>query len=200
MKLLCIAALLLSAVAEDSSSWKPWEDDMFLGDVANKLDRESQHGDGDQPMTTAPEHRDVTSDEDWPEGDSSHPAWFPGFLGDLLGELRFGPRRPFRRPSTRRPTPKCKLEFSPIFKVDNVTFQNITDVPLKEGENLFWVAKYPQPGTRGPYHHWGHRHGPPQDMPLQQYVKLLYNTTEPNQISLEYGVVKPVKLGQLVGQ
>ncbi|TDH16217.1 hypothetical protein EPR50_G00017620 [Perca flavescens] len=36
----------------------------------------------------------------------------------------------------------------------------------------------------------GGRNGPPKD---GQYVKLIYNTTEPNKVSIEFGVLKPRK-------
>ncbi|KAM9363696.1 uncharacterized protein ABDE67_018988 [Symphorus nematophorus] len=72
-------------------------------------------------------------------------------------------------PARRNPGVKG---FSRIFKVDNVTFQNETDVALKEGENIFMMPKF---GGRG-HHHMhrgrGHHHH-------MQYVKLIYNATEP---------------------
>ncbi|XP_051241607.1 uncharacterized protein LOC127355142 [Dicentrarchus labrax] len=105
------------------------------------------------------------------------------------------PKRPSRGnwwPNRRNPSPPA---FSPIFKVDNVTFQNITGVTLKEGENVFLM---PMHGGRGHHHHHHHRggkHGPPEN---GQYVKLIYNATEPNQVSVEYGVLKPMSLGAIV--
>ncbi|XP_042250464.1 uncharacterized protein LOC121885251 [Thunnus maccoyii] len=102
------------------------------------------------------------------------------------------PRGPPRgkRPNMRNPAAKGNMVFSPIFKVDSVTVQNITNAPLKEGENLFLQPRH---GGRGHHHHKGGNHGPP----TQQYLKLIYNATEPNKVSIEYGVLKPTNPGKL---
>ncbi|XP_040891136.1 cleavage and polyadenylation specificity factor subunit 6-like isoform X2 [Toxotes jaculatrix] len=117
----------------------------------------------------------------------------PGFIHDQPGRHHSRPSKHFGRPrgphrgkgpSMRNPGPTGTVVFSPLFKVDNVTFQNVTSVPLKEGENLFLMPK-------------GGKHGPPEN---GQYVKLIYNTTEPSKVSIEYGVVKPMYVGELVGE
>ncbi|XP_022614317.1 uncharacterized protein LOC111231489 [Seriola dumerili] len=233
MQLLCIAALILSAVAAHPDSWRPWEDEKFPPAGGPKQDADSKRGDGAQSVTQAPEGGDGRSSGDWPEGDSGHPVWpdeMPPWLknrpptrpgnGNPQGPMKltdwtngqmailphlptwgkreapgFGlePGRHFGRPrgpprgklpNMRNPGATDDTVFSPTFKVDNVAFQNITGVSLKEGENLFLMPK-------------GGRHGPPENV---QYVKLIYNTTEPNKVSVEYGVLKPMSLGELVGE
>ncbi|XP_056228536.1 uncharacterized protein LOC130166795 [Seriola aureovittata] len=199
MQLLCIVALLLSAVAAHPDSWRPWEDEKFPPAGGPEQDAESKRGDGAQSVTQAPEDGDGRSSGDRPERDSGHPVWVvmpshlptwgkreaPGFglgPGRLFGRPRGPPRR--KLSNMRNPGATGDTVFSPTFKVDNVTFQNITGVPLKEGENLFLMPK-------------GGRHGPPENV---QYVKLIYNTTEPNKVSVEHGVLKPMNLGELVGE
>ncbi|KAM8772981.1 uncharacterized protein AB9X84_013148 [Acanthopagrus schlegelii] len=103
-------------------------------------------------------------------GGSGRPGWVPG---------KPGPSKHFWRrhgPSRGNRKFNGSFECSPVFKVDNVTFQNVSAVTLKEGENKF-VMLEPQAGGRGPRHHL-----------QKQYVKLNY--TEPNHVSVEYGVVK----------
>lgn len=85
--------------------------------------------------------------------------------------------------------------FSPVFKIDNVTFQNTTSVQLKEGDNLFLKVKCK--GPRHPHHFKSKRHGP---QIAQQYVKLTYNSTEPNHVSVEYGALKPISHGESFGE
>ncbi|XP_078138848.1 uncharacterized protein LOC139911817 [Centroberyx gerrardi] len=85
-------------------------------------------------------------------------------------------------------------EFIPIFKADNVTFQNVSGLPLKEGENVFLLPR----GRRGPPRPEEDHDGPQRlafGMPsygLQPYLKLIYNPTATNKISFEYGLVMPV--------
>ncbi|XP_036963212.1 uncharacterized protein LOC119024475 [Acanthopagrus latus] len=103
-------------------------------------------------------------------GGSGRPGLVPG---------KPGPSKHFWRrhgPSRGNRKFNGSFECSPVFKVDNVTFQNVSAVTLKEGENKF-VMLEPQAGGRGPRHHL-----------QKQYVKLNY--TEPNHVSVEYGVVK----------
>ncbi|KAF1395266.1 hypothetical protein PFLUV_G00009750 [Perca fluviatilis] len=165
MQLLCIAALLLSAVAAKPDSWRPWQN-------GPKLDADSKHGDDEQSLTPAPEDGD---------GGSGVIDWPLGHRGPSKG----------KRPNRRNPG---AMAFSPMIKVDNVTFQNTTAVPLKEGENIFLM---PKNGGGGPHHNKGGRNGPPKD---GQYVKLIYNASEPNKVSIEFGVLKPMHLGEFVGE
>ncbi|XP_032388085.1 uncharacterized protein LOC116699536 [Etheostoma spectabile] len=113
----------------------------------------------------------------------------PGFMSDEPRKV-FGRQRGPAGGKGRNPG---AMAFSPVFKVDNVTFQNTTAVALKEGENIFLMPKH---GGRGPHHNKEGRHGPPK---VGQYVKLIYNTTEPNKVSIEFGVLQPMNLGEFVG-
>ncbi|KAA8594782.1 hypothetical protein FQN60_011917 [Etheostoma spectabile] len=233
MQLLCIAALLLTAVAIKPPSWKPRLN-------RPKLDAVSKHGDNERSLTPAPEVGDGGSGEvDWPFGHrgpskGKNPnGRNPGAMIDNVtfqnttavalkeGEniflmpkqyvkliynttvpnkasLEFGvlnlapgfmsdePRKVFGRqrgPAGGKGRNPGAMAFSPVFKVDNVTFQNTTAVALKEGENIFLMPKH---GGRGPHHN-------------KQYVKLIYNTTEPNKVSIEFGVLQPMNLGEFVG-
>ncbi|XP_078022872.1 uncharacterized protein LOC117255892 isoform X2 [Epinephelus lanceolatus] len=163
MQHLCIAALLLSAVAA-------------------QLDAEPKLGDSKKPVTEAQEHG-----SDWDAGHPWGPDFKPGERGvPPPGRLRgpSGDRRPNRRP----------MELSPVFKVDGVTFQSTSAVPLQEGETMFRMVR-PREGEEGPRpeeKRRGERRGP------GQYVKLIYKAMEPNKVSIEFGVMKPVKPGELV--
>ncbi|XP_024254163.1 proline-rich protein HaeIII subfamily 1-like [Oncorhynchus tshawytscha] len=84
-------------------------------------------------------------------------------------------------------------EFIPIFQADNVTLQNASGLPLKEGENIFLLPKGGR-GTPPPRH--GHKR--PQELgfgyphssgfQFQPYLKLIYNPSATNKISFEYGI------------
>ncbi|KAJ0050950.1 hypothetical protein NL108_009947 [Boleophthalmus pectinirostris] len=82
----------------------------------------------------------------------------------------------------------------PVFRVENVTFQNTTSVQLEQGDNLFLKVKGrgpPHPPHFKPQHFRVPFHGPPHRPPFRgQYVKVIYNSTEPNQVSVEYGTVE----------
>ncbi|XP_071360587.1 uncharacterized protein [Trachinotus anak] len=190
MQLLFISALLLSAVAARPDSWRPWQDEKFPPAGGPKLDAGSKHCDGEQSVTQVSEDGDGGSGGDWSEGDSGPPVWAPGFMPGVprFGSFRhFGRRRgPLRGkwPNMRNPNAKGNIVFSPAFKVDNVIVENITAVALKEGENLFLM---PKRGGRRPHNQ-------------MQYVKLIYNSSEPNNVSIEYGVVKPMNFGEHVGE
>ncbi|XP_070768636.1 uncharacterized protein [Enoplosus armatus] len=125
----------------------------------------------------------------------------PGFMHDEPEVPHPGASRHFGRPNKGPPRGRWPnrrnpeaMVFSSVFKVDNVTFQNVTDVPLKEGENIFLMPKH---SGRGPHHHKRGKHGPPKN---GQYVKLIYNATEPNNVAIEYGVLKPMNLAEIVGE
>ncbi|XP_033481016.2 uncharacterized protein LOC117255892 isoform X1 [Epinephelus lanceolatus] len=196
MQHLCIAALLLSAVAA-------------------QLDAEPKLGDSKKPVTEAQEHG-----SDWDAGHPwllEMPPWFPNQQARRPGN----PRRPVEgtdgRPSQRGPDFKPgergvpppgrlrgpsgdrrpnrrPMELSPVFKVDGVTFQSTSAVPLQEGETMFRMVR-PREGEEGPRpeeKRRGERRGP------GQYVKLIYKAMEPNKVSIEFGVMKPVKPGELV--
>ncbi|KAK5866151.1 hypothetical protein PBY51_020363 [Eleginops maclovinus] len=180
MQLLCIVALLLAAVAAQPPAG------------GRRPGADSKRGDDELLVTQAPEDGDGSGEV------SGRPSWAPGFMFDAPGDTlpRFGRHRGHRGPSRgSRPNRRYPVElvFSPSFKVDNVTFQNTTDVSLKEGENIFLAPKH---GERGSRHHRGGRHGPPK---ITQYVKLIYNATEPNMVSVEFGVLKPITLGEYAG-
>ncbi|KAK1886297.1 Histone lysine demethylase PHF8, partial [Dissostichus eleginoides] len=88
-------------------------------------------GDDELLVTQAPEDGCGSGEE------SGRPSWAPGFMSDVSGvpHNRFGRHRGHRGPSRgHRPNRRNPVEmvFSPSFKVDNVTFQNTTDVSLKE--------------------------------------------------------------------
>ncbi|XP_034395846.1 uncharacterized protein LOC117735380 [Cyclopterus lumpus] len=208
MQLLCIAALLLSAVAAQSGSRRPWQEGQFLTTSEPKLDADSKSVDDEQSVTHAPEDGQEGLGGGWPAWDSDHRSQVSAsgkrqtvFISDGSeshhprparqsgGSRGRGPSRG-QRPNRRNPGAKV---FSPVFKVDNVTFQNITDVTLKEGENIFLMPRH---GGRGAHNHKGGRHGPPKDV---QVVKLIYNATEPNKVSVEFGLFKP-KLGEFIGE
>ncbi|KAK5899618.1 hypothetical protein CesoFtcFv8_009078 [Champsocephalus esox] len=181
MQLLCIVALLLAAVAAQPPAGR------------RRLGADSKRGDDELLVTQAPEDGCGSGEE------SGRPSWAPGFMSDVSGvpHHRFGRHRGHRGPSRgHRPNRRnpAEMVFSPSFKVDNVTFQNTTDVSLKEGENIFLA---PKQGRRGPHHHRGGRHGPPQS---GQYVKLIYNATQPNMVSIEFGVFKPITLVEYAGE
>ncbi|KAJ0033742.1 hypothetical protein NQD34_000849 [Periophthalmus magnuspinnatus] len=124
----------------------------------------AQSGDDDTMESESPE------DEGWPEHPAVKPTgrpWLPYKPGDSrLKHSGPGGRSPglhfYKKP----------IVFSPIFKIDNVTFQNSSDVQLKEGENIFFLMKETRP-------------------PFKQYVKLTYNSTEPNQVTVEFGELQP---------
>ncbi|XP_037621416.1 uncharacterized protein LOC119485735 isoform X1 [Sebastes umbrosus] len=222
MQLLCVATLLLSAVAAQPDFWP----------------------DERSPPPGGPQTEDGDGEFDgvWPQWVSGHPVWqdempswlpdtrpengnppmkgtdgddhqpgrpsqvsargkrqAPGFTSDGPGVPPPGPGRQFerrrgssggKRPNRRDPS---TMVFSPMFKVDNVAFQNVTDVTLKEGETLFLMPRH---GGRGHHHQKGGRHGPPK---TGQYVKLIYKAAEPNKVSIEVGVSKPMNPGEFFG-
>nr|XP_040041337.1 uncharacterized protein LOC120824547 isoform X1 [Gasterosteus aculeatus aculeatus] len=202
MQLLCVAALVLSAVAAQPGSRRPWQDGKFPPAVAD-----SKRGDGEQPVTRGPEDVDEGSSGDWPAWDSDHLSHVstsgkrqvPGVTVRLRRHLsgpnrqsgrRGGPSRG-QKPNRRNPVP---MVFSPVFKVDNVTFQNVTDVTLKEGENIFLM---PKQGPGEPQDHKRGRDGFPKN---GEFVKLIYNATEPNKVSLEFGVFKLMNPRKFIGE
>ncbi|XP_034746203.1 uncharacterized protein LOC117955681 [Etheostoma cragini] len=260
MQLLCIAALLLTAVAAKPDSWRP-------GQNGPKLDAVSKHGDDERSLTPAPEVGDGGSGvvdrpfgqrgpsksmnpnrrnpgamafslmikidnvtfqntsavalkegeniflmpkggkhgppKDWQYVKLIYNTTVPNKVSLQFGVLKLAPGFMSDEPSKvsgkqRQPAGgKGKnpgaMAFSPVFKVDNVTFQNTTAVSMKEGENVFLMPKH---GGGGPHHNKGGRHEPPKD---GLYVKLIYNTTEPNKVSIEFGVLQPMNLGEFVG-
>lgn len=95
-----------------------------------------------------------------------------------------------------RPEIVGNREFFPFLKDDNVTIQNVSNIPLKEGENLFLL---PGGGQGSP---------PPMDSPnapqrqwfgssynLQPYLKLIYNPTATRKVSFEYGLTTLLPFG-----
>ncbi|XP_068583576.1 uncharacterized protein [Cebidichthys violaceus] len=201
MQLLCIAALLLSAVAAQPGSRKPWQYGKHPPAGGPKLDADSKRGDGEQSVTPAPEDGEEGSGRCYSDHHSQASTLgkdqVPGFTSDGPGGYHHGPGRQFwrhrggQRPNRRIPS---AVVFCSVFKVDNVTFQNVTDVTLKEGKNIFLMPKH---GGRGPHHHKGGRHRHPKN---GQFVKLIYNATEPNKVSVEFGVFKPMNLGKFIGE
>ncbi|KAG7241253.1 hypothetical protein INR49_025771 [Caranx melampygus] len=211
MQFLFIAALLVSAVAAHPDSGRPWQDEKFPPAGGPKLDADPNCRDREQSVARFPEDGNAGSGGDRTEGYSGHPVrprdvlpWLqitpsaepengnqqPGDMTnqDLMKRLPtwgkreapgFGLRRKRARgPNMRNPGVRGNIVFSPVFTVDSVTFQNITAVPLKEVNSVIWGSVFMIP---------------------KQYVKLIYNATEPNKVSIEYGVVKPMSLGALVG-
>ncbi|XP_044045168.1 uncharacterized protein LOC122873009 isoform X2 [Siniperca chuatsi] len=215
MQLLCIAALLLSAVAARPDSWKPWKDEKFPPTGRPKLDADSKHGHNKQSMTQVPEDGDRGSGGDLPKSASGHQVWLPNRSsrpGNPQGPMKGpdGNDRQVGRPSqvstrskrqvpgvtpdepgVRHPGPGRRNP-GVMVSIFNVTFQNVTDVTLKEGEHIF--LKH---GEKGPHHNKGGKHGPPEN---RQYVKLTYNATEPKKVRIEYGVLKPMNLSKIVGE
>ncbi|XP_050926559.1 uncharacterized protein LOC108896486 isoform X1 [Lates calcarifer] len=179
-----------------------WQDEKFPPAHGPRLDVDPKRGDNEQSVTQPQEDGDGGSGGDFPEEDSEHPSWAPDFMPDEPGVPHSRPGKQMRRhrgPPRRRwlnrknPGVMDKVVFTPTFKADNVTFQNTTTISLKEGENIFLMSRH---GRGGPHHHRVGKHGPPENV---QYVKLIYNTTEPNKVSIEYGVLKPVNLSELAG-
>ncbi|XP_042340319.1 uncharacterized protein LOC121941561 [Plectropomus leopardus] len=195
MQRLCIAALLLSAVAA-------------------QLDVDSKLGDDEEWVSEVPEGGNVGSGvdgSDWAGGQPwllETPPWLPQQRFRRQGMT--GPQRPVERPrgrprgaperhkgpGGREPNGRKPLVPSPVFKVENVEFQNTTAVPLKEGENVFRMLR--NGGKGGPQLLRGGRNRPKREFP--QYVKLIYSAAEPNKVSIEFGVMKPENLGELVGE
>ncbi|XP_029916533.1 collagen alpha-1(XVII) chain-like [Myripristis murdjan] len=123
------------------------------------------------------------------------PGAFPGLKPPRRPGGRWRPRG--GRPNMRNPNRMVNKKFIPIFKADNVTFENITGIPLKEGENIFLLPR----GGRGP-HHPKEGHTGPQNMAyglpsygLQPYLKLVYNPTATNKVSFEYGILQLLPVG-----
>ncbi|XP_028265385.1 uncharacterized protein LOC114438328 [Parambassis ranga] len=214
MQVLFIAAALLSAVAAQPNPWKPWKDEKFPPSGRPRLDADSElvtlgpedgdkgeSGDGSEENSAPPvwrgerAHGLAHKPTKRPEKGHTHGPKnrTDSQTGTTTAPIRskrqapglstFGPHRrpgkPEGPPHGKWPGPKV---LSPVFKVENVTFQKVADVSLKEGENLFLMPKH---GGRGPHQHKSGERGPPVN---GQYVKLVYNSTAPDKVFLEYGV------------
>nr|XP_046270714.1 uncharacterized protein LOC124072944 isoform X2 [Scatophagus argus] len=206
MQLLWITTLLLSAVAA-----RRGDDDLLMTQIPEDGDEGSGGGSSHPVLDLPPCHpnkpgRRPSNGNPWGpmRGNGCRPER-PGFPirgkrqvpGVMPRGPRFGPSRPFGRPVgpprgdglpfSMNPS---SVVFSPIFKVDNVTFSNVTSVTLTEGENVFMMSKSGGSGHHHHHHrhhhHAGGKHGPSGNM---QYVKLIYNATRPNEVSVEYGVL-----------
>ncbi|KAM7394294.1 hypothetical protein PAMP_021107 [Pampus punctatissimus] len=233
MQFLCIAALLLVAVAARPDSQKPWQKNKFppIGgprpdfkpgdnkhvikspedrvagsggdssewshETTGFLNRPSKVPGKENPQgpirgDDGSDHQPGKPSQASNRGKRQAPAF--GVMTDEPGVPRPGPGRHFGRPRGPPREQETKTHVLTPFQVNNVTFQNITDVPLKEGENIFLLPKH---GRSRPHHHKGGKRGPPQN---EQYLKLIYNVTEPDTFSIEYGVLKPINIGELFGE
>ncbi|XP_038569287.1 uncharacterized protein LOC119898998 [Micropterus salmoides] len=230
MQLLCIAALLLSAVAAH-----PRQDEKLRPTGGPKLDAHSKGGDNDTSVmhgpgrdsghpvsmpawlpnrpSRKPGHGNTSGPMKGSDGKDRQPGTLtqastrgkrqvPSLKPDVPGIRHPEPAKHFERPKgpqQARPNGKNPV-YSPVFKVDKVTFQNTTDVTLKKGENIFLMPMHGERGQedkRGPQQNKGGNPAPPKNW---QYVKLIYNTTEPNKVSFEYGFLKPMNLSGIAGE
>ncbi|KAI1887543.1 hypothetical protein AGOR_G00191390 [Albula goreensis] len=67
------------------------------------------------------------------------------------GPFGAGRRNPFFGGKPLNPEEEGQREFYPIFKADNITVENATDLPLKEGDNTFLLpTAMRRPRGRGP--------------------------------------------------
>ncbi|KAF7663989.1 hypothetical protein LDENG_00193610 [Lucifuga dentata] len=77
--------------------------------------------------------------------------------------------------------------FVSIFKVGSLHYlNNVTGLPLTEGENVFLLPR----GGKAPPHSKERHH---RFQRKEQYLKLFYNPAVTNKVSLEYGILKPLK-------
>ncbi|XP_046900941.1 basic salivary proline-rich protein 1-like [Hypomesus transpacificus] len=157
-----------------------------------------------------------------PEGARAYPGQEPqrGQRGrpGKPGGPRGGARQPDTRDRNRRPGPMLPYpgagniliggkplmpeivgnrEFFPFLKADNVIFQNVSDLPLKEGENLFLLpldTTRPPPPMVDPNAPQRQLFGNPS-YNLQPYLKLIYNPTATRKISFEYGLTTLLPFG-----
>ncbi|XP_063076341.1 S-antigen protein-like isoform X2 [Engraulis encrasicolus] len=195
----------------DMPDWgvdEPWFPDMTDGGEGcdeNEGDGGWSNGDGgDEEPTGFPDRGDKR--DPWSQGE-----WGPGARRPRRNR---GPNR--RNPGGRRPggaggrfppfggrpmppSEEPTREFTPIVKLDNVTLPNVTEMHLKEGENIFLL---PMGRPRGPPRRRpeGRPEGPqegPQEMNFygyggpQPYIKLILNPQSTTQrISFEYGITQ----------
>ncbi|XP_026216171.1 basic salivary proline-rich protein 1-like [Anabas testudineus] len=184
MQLFLVAAFLLSAVAAlPPASGRPGKPPGPPKGDLPPMNRPVPQGPGGQPgkSQSPPKMEENHMNKTGPFGKGGKPGKHQG--GSKSEERHM-----------KNPGPPGNIEFSPAFKVDNVTFQNITNVTLQQGENLFLMPKH---GERVPRHFQGRKHGPPRN---GQYVKLIYNSTLPNMFSMEFGVFRPKNVSELVAE
>ncbi|XP_062334157.1 basic salivary proline-rich protein 1-like [Osmerus eperlanus] len=188
--------------------WGPWWEQGTMGDLASPPSLPPLFGPGFGYK---------------PEGAGAYPGQEPqrGPRGrpEKPGGPRGGARRPNTRDRNRRPGPMPPFpgagniliggkplipeivgnrEFFPFLKVDNVTFQNVSDLPLKEGENLFLLpmdTTRPPPPMVDPNAPQRQLFGNPS-YNLQPYLKLIYNPTATRKISFEYGLTTLLPFGK----
>ncbi|CAJ1052295.1 uncharacterized protein LOC111231489 [Xyrichtys novacula] len=162
MQLLCVAALLFSAVAAQPDLWA--QDETLPPADGFTLDQDTQLGDDVQVVTGPAEDQWMSGD--WPEWAAVRA---PGFQTN-------GARVPLRGFGFGR-------WFGPVecvstFTVGNFTIQPDSGVTLQQGESIFVEQKC---GNRRPHY-------------PKNCVKFIFNTTELNQVSIQFGVVKPVSI------
>ncbi|KAE8300192.1 hypothetical protein D5F01_LYC00328 [Larimichthys crocea] len=134
-------------------------------DSGSNEDEKFQPGDDEQSVTQAPEDGDEWSGGNWPQWNSDHPVWThempPGFQNRPTGRPGNGnPREPMkgtdRRPGRPQGPPRGKRQF-PGF-----------------------ASGVPHPGPMGHSGRPSRGNGRPNKNPSpMQYVKLIYNSTEP---------------------
>ncbi|KAM7419290.1 hypothetical protein PAMA_016414 [Pampus argenteus] len=193
MQFLCIAALLLVAVAAHPDSQKPWQENKFPPIGGPQPD--FKPGDNEH-VIKSPEDGDAGSGGDRSEWshELNRPSKVPG-KGNTHGPIR-GDDGSDRQPGRPSQASNRGKRQAPAFGV-------MTDEP-----------GVPRPG---PGRHFGRPRGPPRGKgpnmrnpaargnmvfsPIfKQYLKLIYNATEPNTFSIEYGVLKPINIGELFGE
>ncbi|KAG9344166.1 hypothetical protein JZ751_012649 [Albula glossodonta] len=114
------------------------------------------------------------------------------------GPFGAGRRNPFFGGKPLNPEEEGQREFYPIFKADNITVENATDLPLKEGDNTFLLPTAMRPPRgRGPqkadpnapqnFHggFGGFGYGG-----LVPYLTLKYNPSSTPTVSFEYGITQ----------